>query len=147
MKQLTLSSIIAALGDEPKSIGDRLEVLGINLDAVRNNFSQETLNMRVYGSSFLKFLKDNAATFSIGEPIEANALPADFKNPFEGDLRTVGERLSELGLARDDFDGLFANDMLNLSVNGEEFQDFIVSNGDKFLGKLNQLSGKGTTNG
>lgn len=147
MKQLTLSSIIAALGDEPETIGERLEVLGISLDDVRDNFSQETLNMRVYGSSFLKFLQDNAQTFSVGEPIEAEALPADFKNPFDGNQGTVGKRLEELGLAKDDLEGLFADDILNLSVNSEEFQDFIINNGDKFLGKLDQLSSRGGANG
>lgn len=146
MKQLTISNIIAALGDEPKTIGERLEILGISRDDVRDNFSQETLDMRVYGSSFLKFLQDNAQIFSVGEPVEAEALPADFKNPFEGDQKTIGARLDEMGLARGDINGLFTDDTLNLSVNAEEFQDFIASNGKKFLGKLEQISAQGGSN-
>lgn len=146
MKQLTLNKIISALADDPKTIGERLEVLGVGSDEAKGNFSADTLNMRVYGSSFLKFLQDNAKTFSADEPIEAEALPADFKNPFEGDQATISERLDELGLKKDELEGLFADDMLNLSVNGEEFQDFIVGNGDKFLGKLEQISQKGAVN-
>ena len=143
MKQLTLSNIISALGDEPKTIGERLEVLGIGADEIKDSFSRETLNMRVYGSSFLKFLQDNAKVFSVDDPIEAEALPADFKNPFEGDRKTISTRLDELGLAKGDINGLFTADTLNLSVNGEEFQDFIVSNSNKFLSKLEQVAGKG----
>ena len=148
MKQLTLSNVIEALKDEPASIGERLEALGLSKDDLGKNFSADVLNTAVYGSSFLKFLQDNTdklAGFDRGIP--AKELPEDYKNPFDNHNRPITQRLTELGVDIKEIKKMFGNDVLNLSVNGEEFQNFIVQNQDKFLGELEKLATKGVKHG
>ena len=144
MKQLTLSNVIEALKDEPASIGERLEALGLSKDDLGKNFSADVLNTAVYGSSFLKFLQDNTdklAGFDRGIP--AKELPPDFKNPFDDENRSVGQRLDELGIKKKDVEAMFGDDVLNLNLTGEEFQDFIAKHQNKFLGQLEKLASKG----
>src|SRR4030042_4059580 len=61
MKQLTIIDVIDAFSDDPISIGDRLSILGFGKDETSKTFSKSLLDSKVYGSSFLKFLQDNAA--------------------------------------------------------------------------------------
>ncbi|KKS04210.1 hypothetical protein A2W45_01425 [Candidatus Curtissbacteria bacterium RIFCSPHIGHO2_12_41_11] len=148
MKQLTIDQVLEALGDEPKSIGDRLTSLGFTKEEIKDKFSSDVLNTAVYGSSFLKFIQDNKQILAdLDRGIPAKELPADFKNPFDGEQRTLAQRLDELGISQKELKGLFADDTLGLNLNGEEFQDFIVQNQDKFLGRLGKLAMKGTKHG
>src|SRR3990167_1699547 len=85
MKQLTIDQVLEALGDEPKSIGDRLTSLGFTKEEIKDKFSSDVLNTAVYGSSFLKFIQDNKQILAdLDRGIPAKELPADFKNPFAG---------------------------------------------------------------
>lgn len=147
MKQKTFSNLIDALSDAPIPIGDRLEALGLSRDEFEKKFSKELLLMPVYGSSFLKFLQDNKDTLGSNEGIPAQPLPTDYKNPFEDESSPVRTRLSELGLSDGETSSMFTKDVLDLSVTGTEFQDFIVNNQDKFLGQLEKLATKGVKNG
>lgn len=147
MKQKTFGNLIEALSDEPKPIGERLEALGLEREAFEKLFSKELLLTPVYGSSFLKFLQDNKDSLSMDDEIPAQPLPQDYKNPFEEESSTIRTRLSELGLSEKDVDSLFDKDVLGLNLTGGEFQDFIINNQDKFLGKLQELATKGGKNG
>ena len=98
MKQLTLSDVIAAFRDKPTPIIDRLEKLGLDKKNLAEKFSRELLSAQVYGSSFLKFLQDNIELLGIEETIEAQELPANYKNPFEKSGAKIGDRLIALGL-------------------------------------------------
>lgn len=147
MKQLTLSDVIGAMSDTPKPIGDRLEALGLEKTEFEGKFSQEILAMAVYGASFLKFLQDNAGILSIDERIPAQPLPADFKNPFDDEVRSIEERLIEIGMSREETTGMFGQDVLGLKLNGDEFQTFISQNQDKFLSQLEKLATQGGGNG
>lgn len=147
MKQLTITEVLEALKDEPISIGDRLTSLGFSKEEVKK-FPPEVLNTTVYGSSFLKFLQDNAKTLDdIDRGIPAKELPKDYKNPFSDEAGTVAEKLDQLGIDKKELHKMFGNEVLNLSVNGEEFQNFIVQNQDKFLGELEKLATKGAKHG
>ena len=144
MKQVTLSDVIEALKDQPITIGERLEALGLSREELKGKFSKEILETAVYGSSFAKFLQDNAdklAGFDRGIP--AKELPPDFKNPFDDENRSVGQRLDELGIKKKDVEAMFGDDVLNLNLTGEEFQDFIAKHQNKFLGQLEKLASKG----
>lgn len=141
MKQVTLADIVAALTDKPIAIGERLEILGLSEADAKAKFSEEILNTQVYASSFAKFLQDNAAV--VTDTIPAKELPEDYKNPFDPDNSTVGARLTALGIEEKDISDMFDKKILDLSLNGDEFQDFIVKNQDKFLGKLEGLATQG----
>ena len=147
MKQKTFSNLIEGLSDEPKPIRERLEALGLARDDFEGKFSKELLAQKIYGSSFLKFLNDNAQTLGSSDEIVAQPLPQDWKNPFEEESSPVGARLSELGMSDDEAGSLFSEDVLDLSLTGSEFQDFIINNQAKFLGKLGELAVKGGRNG
>lgn len=141
MKQLTLSNIGIAFDDKPAPIGDRLEILGIDRKTAASFFSKELLDTSVYGSSFLKFFQGNNTKLGVDDGlIPPEPLPADFVNAYDATSKTLGQRLSESGLDQKDISGMFDRDILNLSVSGEEFTDFIVKNQKKFLGKLEQLA-------
>src|SRR3990167_6458038 len=148
MNQITLDKVLDALKDEPVSIGDRLLLLGLSKDEIKKKFSSDILNTTVYGSSFLKFLQDNKnllADFDRGIP--PKELPKDYKNPFENETGTVADKLDQLGIDKKEVHKMFGDDVLNLSVNGEEFHNFIVQNQDKFLGELGRLATKGAKHG
>ncbi len=148
MKQLTLVDVISALADEPKTIGDRLEALGLSSEELKGKFSKEILTTSVYGSSFTKFLQDNADKLAdVDRGIPAKELPPDFKNPFDGESKSVGQRLDELGVKKKDVEAMFGDDVLNLNLSGEEFQDFIVQHQNKFLGQLEKLATRGVKHG
>lgn len=146
MKQLTLSDVISAMSDTPKPIGERLAVLGLDRSNFEGKFSREILAMAVYGASFLKFLQDNAGVLEIDERIPAQPLPADFKNPFDDEVRSIEERLVEIGMSREEASGMFGQDVLGLKLNGDEFQTFISQNQDKFLSQLEKLATQGGGN-
>lgn len=147
MNQITLDKVLDALKDEPVSIGDRLLTLGLSKDEIKEKFSSDVLNTAVYGSSFLKFLQDNKGILAeVDRGIPAKELPKDYKNPFDNQAGTVAEKLDQLGIDKKEIHKLFGDEILNLSVNGEEFQNFIVQNQDKFLGELERLATKGAKN-
>jgi hypothetical protein len=143
MKQLTLTDVLKALGDEPRSIGDRLKSLGLTLDEIKGKFSDEVLGMIVYGSSFLRFLHDNSQAFLLDEPIAAKPLPADFQNPFDEKLRSIGDRLKNLDVSSETTKKIFSKDTLNLKVSGDEFQDFLLSHQDTLTNNITEIIGKG----
>ena len=141
MKQLVLSDVVAALTDKPTSIGDRLATLGLTKEEAGKKLSAEILKTEVYASSFAKFLQDNAVILS--DTIPAKELPEDYVNPFDSQSNTVGDRLTALGVEDKDIKDMFDKKTLDLSLNGDEFQDFIVKNQAKFLGKLESLATQG----
>ncbi len=141
MKQLTISSVVDAFADEPISIGDRLEILGVPKSEQAKKFSASLLKTQVYASSFVKFLADNSSL--IDDKIPAKELPADYKNPFDSSGQTVRDRLDALGISAGDYQEMFDNNTLDLSLTGVEFQDFILNNQDRFLGKLEKLANLG----
>lgn len=145
MKQKALKDVVVAFDDKARSIKDRLLVLGLGAKALENLFSADLLSMQVYGSSFLKFLQENAGKLDYDGKIPAEPLPTDFKNPFEEGSMSVGDRLGELGLVN--LDSLFSGDVLNVKVNGDEFQTFVSSNQSKFIGEMERLAGLGGQNG
>ena len=148
MNQITLDKVIDALKDEPISIGDRLTSLGLTKEEITGKFPSEVLNTTVYGSSFLKFLQDNKGILAeVDRGIPAKELPKNYKNPFADEPGTVAEKLDQLGINKKEIHKMFGDEILNLSVNGEEFQNFIVQNQDKFLGELERLVTKGVRRG
>ncbi|KKR49378.1 MAG: hypothetical protein UX79_C0031G0007 [candidate division WWE3 bacterium GW2011_GWB1_47_11] len=148
MNQITLDKVLDALKDEPVSIGDRLLLLGLSKDEIKEKFSSDILNTAVYGSSFLKFLQDNAKILAdLDRGIPAKELPKDYKNPFDNEAGTVAEKLYQLGINKKEVEKMFGGDILNLSVNGEEFQNFIAQNQNKFLGELEKLATGGAKHG
>lgn len=145
MKQLTLSDVILAFRDEPTSIADRLNALGIDKKNVSSKFSKELLSTQVLGASFLRFVQENVDALGIEELTEATPLPANYKNPFEKSGAKIGDRLIALGLG-DEAKALFSKDALNLEVLGSEFENFIKQNQDKFLGEMEKQAVKGAQN-
>lgn len=141
MKQLTITNVLAAFTDEPISISERLELLGIGKEEQAKKFSVDVLKVQIYASSFAKFLQDNSSL--IDDKIPTDELPDDYKNPFDTDSVKIGDRLSALGLKPDEYEQLFDKKTLDLSISGVEFQDFIISNQDKFLDKLKNLAAQG----
>lgn len=145
MKQLTLSDVILAFRDEPTSISDRLEALGVDKKAISSKFSKELLSTQVLGASFLRFIQENAGLLGIEELVDETPLPANYKNPFEKSGAKIGDRLIALGLG-DEAKDLFGKDVLDLEVLGSEFENFIKQNQDKFLGELEKQAMKGAQN-
>jgi len=141
MKQLSLNELTGALVDTPKTIAERLEILGFAREDLAGKFPEDVLDLSVYGSSFLKFLQDNATKLEVEESVAPEALPEDFKNAFADETMTIGERLRALDIEENDIHDMFSPEALNVEVSGDEFQDFIVQNQDKFLDKLDKLSG------
>ena len=142
MKQLTLDTIISGLRDEPVSIRDRLSTLGVDAEAFAS-FSDELLDTKVYGTSFLKFLQDNKAKLSINQEIPAKPLPEGFKDAFEDEEETLENRLVAAGFPKEDLTKTFGADTLKLSLSGQEFTDFIEQNPDKFLAGIKNMDGIG----
>ena len=147
VKQLSLNELTNALSDQPKSIGERLKILGFEAEDLQGKIPQDVLTLTVYGSSFLKFLQDNAGKLEVdGETIAPEKLPPDFVNAFDDSGMTVGERLGALDIADADCAEMFSPEMLATAVSGDEFQDFIVKNQDIFLKKMDQLATAGGEN-
>lgn len=140
MKQLSLSELTNALSDTPKTIGERLNILGFSDDDLRGKIPTDVLALSVYGSSFLKFLHDNAGKLEVDSAAIAAELPPNFVNAFDDATMTVGERLKALDIAEADAADMFSAEMLATTVSGDEFQDFIDSNQERFLNKLEQLA-------
>lgn len=141
MKQVTLSDVVAAFSDKPITIGDRLATLGLTKAEAKEKFSADILKTEVYASSFAKFLQDNAEVLT--NTIPTKELPENYVNPFDAESSSVGDRLDALGVKDKDIKDMFDKKTLGLSLTGDEFQDFIVKNQDKFLGKLNKLATQG----
>ncbi|MBI3341627.1 hypothetical protein HY024_00730 [Candidatus Curtissbacteria bacterium] len=139
MKQLSLTELTSALSDDPKTIGERLEILGITKEDTAGKIPDDALGLTVYGSSFLKFLQDNASKLEV-EGIPAEKLPADYVNPFDEKNLTIGERLKALDIKDEDVDAMFSAEALSVNVSGNEFQDFILQNQEKFLSKIQELA-------
>lgn len=131
------------MGDEPKSIGERLKSLGLAADEIKGKFSDEVLGTIVYGSSFLRFLHDNSQAFLLDEPIPAKPLPVDFQNPFDENLRSIGDRLEDLDVADETTKKIFSKDTLNLKVSGDEFQEFLLSHQSALANNMAEIIGKG----
>lgn len=147
MKQLSLNELTQALSDEPKTIGERLATLGFRGEELAGKIPQDVLALAVYGSSFLKFLQDNAGKLEVDEAaIAPEKLPPNFVNAFDDNGMTVGERLKALDIADADASEMFSPEMLSTMVSGDEFQDFISKNQDKFLDKLEKLATLGGEN-
>lgn len=139
MKQLRLSELTEALSDLPKTIGERLNILGFSDDDLRGKIPQDVLALSVYGSSFLKFLQDNAGKLEVDEKAVASEnFPQTLA--FGDNVMTIGERLGALDLAEADASEMFSPEVLNTAVTGDEFQDFVVQNTEKFLNKLDKLA-------
>lgn len=145
MKQKTIKSVIDAFEDSPKAISQRLEELGLSKRDFEGKFSKDLLSMQVYGSSFLKFLQENSRTLISNDPVEVQALPSDFVNPFDDGSMSVGKRLSLLGVIGKDT--LFSKDVLDLQVSGDEFQNFISKNRDMFIREIGRIADQGGANG
>ncbi len=142
MKPLTLTDVLESLDDKPASIGTRLEGLGLTAEELAGVFSKDILETSVYASSFIKFLNDNKDKLSFEQDIPAAELPADFKNAFEDEGMTIGDRLAAMDV---DTGSTFSQEILGLSVNGEEFQDFLLKNQDKFFALMENLPAGGTS--
>lgn len=140
MKQLALDEIIEALSDKPAQVGDRLAALGVE-EEVSSKFSAEVLSTTVYGSSFLKFLQDNKSKLGESAKIPAEAIPEDFVNAFDEGEMTLEDRLVATGFPKENLDEMFHEDVLKLALNGDEFQNFIETNRDKFVGGIQKLAG------
>jgi hypothetical protein len=136
MKQLNLNELVEAFSDQPKTIADRLAILGYSKDDLNGKISEETLTLSVYGSSFLKFLHDNANKL---EPAQLAQSQITDLNPFEDTEQTIGARLKALELEPEVISGMFSEDSLKVAVNGEQFQEFILQNRDKFLNYVDSL--------
>ncbi|HSW70932.1 MAG TPA: hypothetical protein VLH77_03010 [Gammaproteobacteria bacterium] len=136
MKQLSLNELVQAFSDEPKTIADRLAILGYSKTDLEGKIPEDALMLSVYGSSFLKFLHENAGKL---EPTRsAEGQTADI-NPFEDTAQTIGARLKSLELDSKVISGMFSDDVLKVEVDGEQFQEFILQNKDKFLSYVDSL--------
>ncbi len=140
MNQITLTNIFESLAEEPKTIGDRLAVLGYSREELEQKFPSDLLDAKVYASSFLKFLNENKSKFAWDETIPAKDLPQNYQNSYGDGNVSLAERLAGLNIDAAQAKDMFSEDVLNLSMNGDEFQDFIVDNKDKFAKKLEQLA-------
>lgn len=140
MNQLTLTNIFESLTEEPKTIGERLIVLGYTREELEEKFSNLLLDTKVYASSFLKFLNENKSKFAWDEKIPAKDLPENYQNSYGDGNVSLAERLAGLNIDAAQAKDMFGEDVLNLSMNGDEFQDFIIDNKDKFAKKLEQLA-------
>lgn len=140
MKTLTLVDIVDAFDDKPLPIGDRLAILGVDKKTSSKYFSKELLDTSVYGSSFLKFFQENAQNLAPPDLIPPDKTSEGFVNAYDDTNLTIGQRLDALGVSEKDKSAMFDQDILNLTVSGEEFTEFIVKNQKKFLGKLEQLA-------
>ena len=141
MKQLSLNELTSALSDEPKTIGERLGILGFKQDDLAGKIPQDVLTLSVYGSSFLKFLQDNAGKLEVDEgTITPEKLPPHQVSAFDDSTMTVGERLKALDIADADASEMFSPEMLATMISGDEFQDFIVKNQDKFLKVMERMA-------
>lgn len=136
MKQLNLNELVEAFSDQPKTIGERLAILGYSEQDLAGKIAPDALALSVYGSSFLKFLHDNVDKL---EPAQTVAGQADNINPFDETAITIGSRLEALELDPKVISGMFSKDVLGLEMNGEQFQDFILQNKEKFLSYVDSL--------
>ncbi len=142
MKQLSLNNILDSLRDEPATIGDRLNQLGVDAK-VKKNFSSEVLAANVYGTSFLKFLQENRSKLGIVDEIPAEKLPDNFVDAFDSGEETLERRLVASGFSKQDAQEMFNDDALGLYLSGDEFQDFLEKNRNTFIGGIKKLAGVG----
>lgn len=142
MNQVTLTNIFESLTEEPKTIGDRLVSLGYTKDEIATKFPADLLASSVYASSFLKFLNENRAKFAWDEEIPTTELPANYKNILSDDAITIAERLKTLNVDEGKARKWFSNEALNLSLNADEFQDFLANNKDKFMELVTEIGGE-----
>lgn len=140
MKQISISQVVEAFGDEPTAIGDRLKALGVD-DEVLEQFSTELLSAKVYASSFVKFLHDNKQKLG-QESIPSADLPDSFKSVFDAGPISIKERLMATGLSHEQINGLFNPDLLNLLVESDEFIQIMKINQKQFLTKLGEVASK-----
>lgn len=147
MKQPTLNDIITALNDHPRSVRERLAILGVEDADLAGKFAPEVLDMVIYGSSFLKFLQDNSKRLGVDAAVPTEALPEDYKNGFAEEGEKVLARLVNLGLDEEEAKELFDADTLNLTLSGKEFQDLLVKNQVPLLDKLSLMADKEVPNG
>lgn len=141
MKQLTLNDLINAFGDKAKAIGERLKVLGFEDSDIEGKFSRDLLGTSVYGSSFLKFFQDNIGVLS------PKGSGLGFSGGFGEDQQAVTARLKELGIKEEDAKKVFGDDVLSLTLSGDEFQNLILANQDKVLQYIENEGQKAGANG
>lgn len=145
MKQLILNELIQAFSDQPKTIAERLEILGFSKADLEGKISDDALALSVYGSSFLKFLHDNASKLESEQKGEDSQKAQNDVNPFDGDQMSIAQRLKALDVSEKNLHEMFSPEALNVVVNGEQFQAFILQNRDKFLNNLDKLLAAGGT--
>lgn len=142
MKQILINDVIEAFGDEPLTIRARLESLGVDDESI-GKFSDSLLDVKIYASSFAKFLNENKSKFNVPAMIPAKELPQDFKDPFDEGPTKVSARLKSIGVNDEDAGKLFDQEILNLEVNSKEFEELISQNGDSLFAKINEIAGIG----
>lgn len=139
MNQITLTNIFESLKEEPITIEDRLVSLGYKKEQIAKKFSQDLLATTVYASSFIKFLNENRAKFAWDEEIPATEVPKNFRNILSPDSATIAERLKAINVSEEKASDWFNSEVLNLSLTGDEFQDFLSKNEDKFLDIMQKI--------
>ena len=143
MKRLTIANILRAFDERPMQIVRRLEDLGISSDEAKKYFSKDLLSTNVYASSFLKFFQENKNLFEDADKLEGEELASSYVNPFDDNPKTIGQRLSEIGMADKDQGEIFSNEVLKLNLTGDEFSVFLDDSKAKLAGKLEEIALKG----
>ena len=141
MKQTKLSNILSAFEDKPKTIGERLTILGFDQAELDGKFSKELLATSVYGSSFLKFFEDH------GQTLLADDEPQESLTETNEETKTVVEFLLGLGIGAEDAAGIFSTDILSLVVTSDEFQKILLQNQDQVLKYVEEEATKGVLSG
>ena len=142
MKQILINDVIEAFGDEPLTIRARLKSLGADEESI-GKFSDSLLDVKIYASSFAKFLNENRDKFNAPAVLPAKELPQDFKDPFDESPTKVSARLKSIGVSEQDAGKLFDQEVLNLEVSAKEFEGLISQNGDSIFAKMNEIAGIG----
>lgn len=144
MKQLNLSEIVQAFCDEPKTIAERLAILGYSRGDLAGKIPEDALSLSVYGTSFLKFLHENAAKIETGQQgTLGKNLSADLVNPFEDENLTLEQRFEALDISKNNLLEMFSKEVLTTVVSADQFQDFIIQNKEKFLNNFDKLVATG----
>lgn len=144
MKQLNLNELVQAFSDQPKTIAERLEILGFDKTDLEDRISEDALSLSVYGSSFLKFLHENATKIETDQKaLPTENLSANLVNPFESDDLTLEQRFEALDISKNNLTEMFSPEALTTVVSVKEFQDFILQNKEKFLHNFDKLAAVG----
>lgn len=144
MKQLNLNELVQAFSDEPKTIADRLGILGFDKTDLEGRIPEDALSLSVYGSSFLKFLHENATKIETDQKaLPTENSPANLVNPFESDDLTLEQRFKALDISKNNLAEMFSPEALTTVVSVQEFQDFILQNKEKFLHNFDKLASAG----